>query len=252
MTSLPVLLPDGFSSLVSIGDTVTVGQTIAHKEEKEEEIINISTELSIPLGKVKNVLKKKPGDPVAIGEVIAVKKSFFGFDQDSLVSKVDGIISRYERNTGNLAIRTSGRAVSKKIISPVDGTVSLCDNNTIVIDTAKDVVAGTKAIGKSVTGDVFLLEDTANVLYHLDRRAIGKIVVGGNLTREVLTKAIGIGAIGIVGTNISDQDLEHISQKHQQIPVLEIDTHAKEVIATWKDKKIFLDSQSKTIIFLHV
>jgi hypothetical protein len=251
MTSLPVLLPDGFHSLVSIGDTITVGQIIASKEEREEEIVNISTELSIPIGKVKNVLKKKPGDPISLGEVIAVKKSFLGFDQESLLSKVDGIISRYERNTGNLAIRTSGRSLTKNIISPVDGTIALCDNKTIVVTTDKDVVAGTKAIGKSITGEVFLLEDTANVLYHLDRRAIGKIVVGGNLTREVLTKAIGIGAIGIVGTSITDEDLDHISQKHQHVPILEIDTKAKEIVSTWKDKKIFLDSQSKTIIFLH-
>lgn len=252
MTSLPVLLPDGFHSIVAIGDTVTVGQVIARNEEKEEEIINIATELGVPLKKVKNVLKKQPGDPVSLGEVIAVKKSFFGFDQDSLVSKVDGIISRYERNTGNLAIRTSGRSVTKNLISPVDGSIALCDNERIVITTDKDVVAGTKSIGKSVTGEVFLLEDTANVLYHLDRRAIGKIVVAGNLTREILSKAIGIGAIGIVGTNISDQDLEYIAQKHQHVPILEIETHAKEVIQTWKNKKIFLDSQSKTIIFLHV
>lgn len=255
MISLPIPLPNGFTPTISQGDTVTSGQTIAHLTAKDEQIINIAEQLSVPLDKVKHVLKKNPGDQVTVGDIIAVKKGFLGLDQHKIKSRVDGVITRYERDTGNLVINTGKATIAEYVVSPVDGVVSLCNNEKIVIETDKHVVLGKKGNGYKIEGEVFILEaslnpDTPDSLYHLDGRAIGKIVVGGNLSKEILIKGIGMGAIGFIGTNIKDEDLEHLERKNHKTPVLEIKSETIEKLTNWNGKKIILDSKLKSIIFL--
>src|SRR5438105_2270087 len=133
MTSLPVLLSKGFSPLVKSGDVVTVGQILAQNIYKDDVIINLPNDLAIPLAKVKKVLKKNPGDTLSEGEIIAVKKSFLGVHQDAIISRISGTILRYERDTGNLVIKTSYATLTENLLSPVDGTVALCDNEKIII-----------------------------------------------------------------------------------------------------------------------
>ncbi len=260
MTALPILLPDGFAPLIKENDSVTIGQPIAQKFIKDEEIINIPKQLSISLSQAKKVVKKNPGERVKKGEVIALKKGFLGMQQEAVISRVEGIVTRYERDTGNLAIRTSRESLTEDIISPVDGIVSMCDNKKIVINTEKNVITGEKSAGTSGEGEVFILEESlsetngeenTNLLYFLDSRAIGKIVVGGNLTRDVLVKGIGIGAIGIIGTNIADEDIAHILEKKMETPVIQIEVGKIEPLRLWSGKKAYLDAESKSIVLLH-
>jgi|SRR5882724_2361138 len=258
MTSLPIVFPTGFSPVVNIEDTVTVGQLLAQKIGKEEEVINIAQVLSIPLTKVKNVLKKNPGDAVAIGDVIAVKKGFLGFGGQTIMSKVAGTVSRYERHTGNLAIRTSYNALTQKLVSPVDGIIALCNNKKIVISTDKNVIVGLDGGGETGQGEVYILEDSfsaknqESLLYSLGSQAIGKIVVGKIFTREMLTKASGIGALGVVAEEVTKEDIDYLAQKKLQTPVVRVDSQAIEKLQAWEGKSIYLDGQAKSLIFLHL
>jgi len=252
MTALPVFLPDGFFPVVKDGDVVAVGQVLAHKSAKQDEIINIPQVLSISLAQAKKVLKKNPGDQIEAGDTIAVKKNAFGVQQKNLISKVNGIITRYERDTGNLIIRTSYHTLTEKLVSPVDGIIALCDNKKIVIQTDKNVLTGKKGSGETGEGEIFILEsDSENVLYYLDSRAIDKVVVGGQFTREILVKAISLGAKGMIGTGIEDSDLEYLQQKGMQIPIIELDQEMIEKVIEWNDKRVYIEAPSKTIILLH-
>ena len=150
MISLPVQLPPGFTSLVTTGDTIRTGQTIAQKTTTNEQVINISEQLGIPIKKVKNVLKKNPGDEVKEGDVIAVKKGFLGFDSHRVISRVNGVVDRYQRDSGNLIIKTGSQVMMEKLVSPVDGTITLCDNKKIVIETEKNIALAQKGSGQAV------------------------------------------------------------------------------------------------------
>ncbi len=252
MTSLPISLPDGFIPSIQEGDQVAVGQVIAVKKINEEEIINIPQALSISRSAIGKVLKKNPGDRVIEGDIIALKKNLFGTKSIILRSRVSGTVLRYERDTGNLVIKpdSSASAEVENIISPVEGKAILCNNNEIVINTDKNTVIGNKSVGGEGEGELFRLE--ANDAYHLDARTIGKIVIGGSFTREMLLKGIGIGVIGIVGTEIKDQDIAHIIEKNFQTPIIEIIEQDMVKLTEWTGKKVFLDAQSKSIIFLHI
>jgi len=256
MISLPVLLPDGFSPVVSHGTPVIIGQLLAHKTTAEHRI-NIPQQLSIPLAKVKHVLKKVPGDDVAIDEVIAVKKGFLGLDKAVIRSRVAGKVVRYERDTGNLVIQAVASGLVQQVVSPVDGTITLCNNEKIVIQTDKEISLAEKGSGHKITGEVFLLEDSflperGEVFYHLDSRAKGKIVVAANLSRDVMNKGISIGITGLIGTKIADADIEHIAQRNNSIPILEVNSDTIDKLLQWNGKQISLDGKARTIIFLHV
>ncbi len=254
MVKLPILLSYGFVPVVKINDQVKAGQVISSKVGCKEYIISVSKSLSISTDKARKCLKKNPGDTVAIGDVLAVKKGFFGMNEDKIVARVDGVVSRYERHSGNLVIQVGGEDdKGEDVVSPVDGIIVICNNNMIVIGTEKDVYSGTKGVGENVIGEIFILEGTNDIslYYSLGSRAIGKIIVGGSFSRELLIKSIGMGAIGVIGTNIRDVDIEYLSSRHMVAPVIEVDSITIERILQWKDKKIYLNSPERQILLLH-
>jgi hypothetical protein len=260
MIALPVLIPHGFFPIVKSGDTVGVGQILAQETGEKEEIINIPQRFSIPLNKVHKVLKKKPGNSVKLGDVIAIKKRLFGFNKQSLISNITGTVIRYERDTGNLIIQTRIATIKENIISPVDGVVSLCDNEKIVVNTEENIFTAKKGIGKSSEGELFILEasfpqhpnesEKANVLYFLDGRATGRIVLGGNITKDILIKGAGLEAVGFIGTNISEDDLSYMLEKHVHIPILELEGAIIQKLAAWQGKRVYIEGDSKTVILL--
>lgn len=255
MTALPIQLPPGYSLLVASGDNVTAGQILAEPQKGDEEIIEIPQMLGIPKEKVKNVLRKKPGDTVEEGDIIAQKNGFLGIDNDTIVSKVSGQVIRYERFTGNLIIQTSTQSRTTKIVSPVDGTVSLCNNEQIVIQTRKHVVQGTQGWGGKTRAKIFILEasfakDKTNVLYYLDNHAVGKIVVGNVFTRDMLIKSAGLGIKGIVCLQIAEEDREYIQSRQEQLPTIQVTDEGMKKVLHWQAAA--LDGALQTILQLQV
>ena len=254
MTSLPILLPYGFSPLVKLNDLISAGQKIAENTAPQEEIINIPKELRISIRKAKKVLQKNPGDAVAQGEVIALKKKFLGMQKEAVISKIAGTILKYERDTGDLYIRTSYTNLTDSFVSPVDGIVTLCDNEKIVISVEKNVVLGTAATEAKGEGEVYFFETSslANQIFFIDNKVSGKIVIAERLNRESLTKGIALGAVGFIGIGIEPEDIEYVRQKHKTIPVMQIDHDTLQKLAIWNNKKIYLDGQSRSAVLLQL
>lgn len=254
MTSLPIVLSSGVVPTVKIGDGVKVRQVIARKASHAEYIINLKDKLAVPIEKVRKYLRKNPGDQIKTGDVLAVRKSRFGFREEKLISNVTGLIARYERDTGNLVVVVEGDGNTTDIVSPVDGIVTMCDNEKIVLGTERNVYIGRKATGGSVIGEAFIIEDAfreISLYYALDNRAVGKIILGRDFTRDILIKSAGMGVIGIVGTEIRNEDIEYLSQRNMEIPIIEVDDNTIDLAIRWKAKRFYLNSQEKVILFLH-
>lgn len=254
MTSLPILLPEGFSPLVSAGAKVIRGQKLAQKHAPQDQSVNIMEALKLSRAQARRALRKNPGDRVEPGDVLAVKKSLFGKVKGSVTSGISGSILRYERDTGNLVVRTDYQSSSLELISPVAGTVYICNNKEIVLHTAHALASEGVALGKSAEGELFILNesftDTSadNTLYYLDRRAVGKIVLVHTLTREVLTKGNTIGVKGFICIVIGPEEIIFTQEKKTQLPILEINEDIAEKLDHWKKKKVMVDITSKSII----
>ncbi|HUQ85499.1 MAG TPA: hypothetical protein VM077_04200 [Candidatus Limnocylindrales bacterium] len=250
MTALPINLSDGFSPVVKVGDEVAVGQVIASNIGPQDEIINIPNALGVGISHARKIIKKIPGEAVEIGDVIAIKKSLFGTNTEVLKSKVAGTVTRFERSTGNLVIKTTLSTSTQDIISPVDGIVGICDNKEIVINTDKNVVIGMLAQGDKGTGEIHVLQEDDS--YHLNAKAIGKIAVSKNFTREMILKGVGIGVAGIIGVGIGEHDIEYLKDKKFQIPIIKINEESYDVLTQWAGKKVFINPETKSIIFLQI
>lgn len=250
MTALPINLPDGFTSKVNVDDNVSIGQIVASRESVSEQLINIPKELSVKRSQVKKVIQKIPGEAVSKGDIIAIKKNFFGTKSTVLRSSLSGTVVRYERDSGNLVIKTSLGTTGENIISPVEGRVSLCNNTTITIDTDKSVLVGEDGTGGVGQGEVIVLKEDQP--FFLDSHSIGKIVIGKNFTREMLLKGIGIGVAGMVGGEIEKDDIEYLSKKKFDTPIIKLGEEDMRKIAEWRDKKVYMDGETKSIIFLHL
>ncbi len=254
MTSLPISLPEGFTTLISQGDHVSSDQVIARKEASKEEIVNILQSLNISRSKAKKVLKKAPGEQIHPGDIIAVKKNFFGKEKATLISHISGTILRYERDTGNLVVRTMQDASPLELISPVAGVVRLCNNKEIVIETEDAFITKGIALGNNGEGELFILKESftdtgsENALYYLDSRAEGKIVLVSALSRDLIIKGESIGVAGFIGTVIQDRDIDYLSHREITIPVMAIDSNYISQIRRWEDKKILIITQNKAII----
>ena len=179
-----------------------------------------------------------------------------------LVSQVKGIILCFERGSGNLIIRLPGVTTSKssstqtlinEIHSPLDGKVSLCNNEKIVLESESDSIVGTKGSGYEVIGELdvhFFDKDTSEpiVSSELTRDSVDKIILVKAIEREALVKADAIGIKGIIATAISDEDIAYFQEKHQGLPVVEVDEAVAKKLQKTKAPHLVLNGQDKTII----
>lgn len=263
MTSLPLILPDTFVPIVAIGTQVTVGQPLAQSEASDEILINVANELGSTRKISKRSIRKNPGDAIVKGDILAHKRGFFGVSEISVFSNIEGVVVRFERDSGNLVIKSnSPSGQHQNLLSPVDGIIKLCNNEQIVIDIDKNVLSGVKGQGLTGEGEIFILEnsliptdnpaDKANLLFQLESDAIGKVLVGGLLPRDLIVKAIGMGLTGVIGTEIEDGDLAHITERNLTTPVIQVVADDVGLLREWKDKKVYLDGQTKSIVLLQL
>lgn len=259
MIALPIQLPDGFSLRITQGSSVAVGDLLAESVNTQQDIqISIVEQLRISAAKARQTLIKIPGDHVTRGDVLAVLRGPFGISKAEVVSNVSGVITRYERSTGIVVIRTGSQSTLQKIFSPVAGVISLCNNEQIVVSTQKHAMQGKKGSGKTVEGEVLFLDaffsdkTQGNLLYYLDSTTRGKIVVGNSFTREMLLKSVGIGIKGIIAGIVDESDLVYLSSRQEKIPVVSVGQDRVAALKQWDGKKVFLDGESKSIVFLQL
>jgi len=254
MTSLPIDLPEGFIPTISNGDSVSVGQILAKKDTPQDEVINIMQALNVSRKEAKRILKKGPGERIGPGDVIALNKSFFGKVKGKITSQISGIILRYERDTGNLYVRTDITPSSLELISPVAGVVSLCNNREIQIETNDAYVSKGIALGSTGEGTLHILKESFdengsdNVLYYLDRRLEGKIVLVHTITRDLVIKGESIGVTGFLGVSIGNQEVDYLEKSGVKLPVLEIADELVIKLQAWENKNVIIDIANKAIV----
>lgn len=266
MTSLPVLLPPGFLPRVTKGDHVAPGTILATLDRASEVRIDIPSVLQLPKRRVGSLLKKKPGDRVQKGDVIAVKRKLLGMKEDVIISSVEGTVLQFDREKGQLTLLSTRGEESggsrdhqslEHIVSPIDGVVEVCDNDKILLSTDKDVLPVLSGIGGEVTGEVFVVAESIQnkkpvLLHQLGVESIGKIVVGRIFERDVLLKAVGMGTTGIIGAEIKDEDLAYVRGKHLSVPIVTVDTEVMRRLISWNSRRVYLQGEQKTILLLHL
>ena len=247
MTLLPILLPEGFSLKVSAGDKIAAGQILAEGQEKgKEEVIHIAQELKLVPQKIIKTLKKNLGDSVAVGEVLAAKKSLLG--SQTIISEFSGIIIKIDETSGDLIIRVSGGGKVKTVISPTDGVVDSCTEEKIILKTDKEALLALDGIGGESEGIIEYLVDSDET--KLDASIKGKILLTKAIDKVYVFKTVGLEAVGIITEKLEDVDFVDLEEKKVRMPVLEVSEEDFKKLVKEKDKNIYLFGKNKSIIIL--
>ncbi len=256
MTVLPVVLPQGFTSTVSLQTSVKPGEIIATKTQSLplEKKIPIASFLAVPSRTAGKYLKKNPGDSISIGDVVAQKKSLFGLSKTDVKSQIAGVVSRYERDTGTLilsALNTSTEGNAETITAPVEGVVTDITEQKILIKTNQSVLQATAGIGESAQAELVCTDPSIeDVFYQLDSKTSGKLVLLPVVTKDIVMKAIGIGVKGLITQDITHADYAYIMDKTPDYPLVKVEKSVYDILNAQKGRTIFLHGKEKVLILI--
>jgi hypothetical protein len=248
-----------------MNDTLATPPTVLTTDSPEiaqdEYEIDLPSIYATRAGNVGRLLKKSLGENVAVGDVLAERTGGLGLKKEQVLAMVPGIIYRFERNTGKLIIRksedtsSSSETISPEelqpILSPLDGKISVCNNGQIVIEGKTTALAGIKGVGGKASGELVIIatQDGEPVESRLiTGDMIGKILLVPYMTRDALVKASAIGVAGVIGISIVQEDLDYLTEKKLNLPVMDIDKDVAKKLKEKSGKQIFIEGLEKVLL----
>lgn len=198
--------------LVKEGMRVEYSTVVAEaKMPGDPHIANVAAELGVLSDDINEYMKKRVGDEVTKGEIIAGYKAFFGMMKKSALSPVDGVIESISSVSGQVIFRE--KPVPLLVDAYIPGrVVKVIEKEGAIIETNAAFIQGIFGIGGETHGTIRIaVEDLRGKLTPEDIREDdkGRIIVGGSMvTKEALDKAVKVGAKGIITGGIRDIDLE--------------------------------------------
>lgn len=169
--------------------------------------VNLSSELNISPSESGKYLKKKVGQTVYKGELLAFKKNFFGTSQ--IIAPTDSILEGLDEKTGEVALRFIPKDIA--LTSGVFGVVQEVDpqRGEIIIKCLTTEVYGIFGTGNEKEGFLNVISGWGDLLdaskISISNR--GQILVAGSLVKqEIIKKALTCNVSGIIcgGLNMDD------------------------------------------------
>lgn len=272
MTSLPILLPDGYAPIVKTGDKVAASQIIAKKDgnlksgedapvSTREEIVDLPAQLGVSPEHIGKTLKKNPGDSVTKGEILASKKQSFGLKEMKVISQAEGTVLRFERETGRLVIRLGENAdmpeqtarVAGTILSPVAGVISSVDPKSVVIATDEKAVVGDFGSGGVAEGELAMLperQNKAEYITEITEKAAGFILAAPYVDKQIIAKSDALGVLGIVCGALDEDACDYLKTRNVTFPLVKLPQEEYKKIVKQIGKRILLNGETRSIIVL--
>ncbi len=204
-------LPIKGEVLVNKGDIVKAEDVVAKTElPGNVQPINVAGLLSVPPDELPQLMLKKEGDTVEKDEVIAESRGFFGLFKSTVKSPVKGVIESISTITGQVILREPPFPV--EVRAYIDGEiVEVLPEEGVVVETRGSFIQGIFGIGGERIGTIRVAVNSPDEVLTVDHILPDdrdKIIVGGSfVTRDVLDKAVEVGAAGVVVGGIDDSNL---------------------------------------------
>lgn len=177
----------------------------------DPEIINAAAKLGVAKISLPLYMKKKIGDKVKDGEIIAQNIIFFGLIKRRIYAPFNGTIEYISDISGRVIIR--GDPIPVEVTAYIPGQViEVIPDQGVTVQTAASFIQGIFGIGGESYGELHMAVEskdeplTPDVIYPEHKR---KILVGGSyVTADAMKKAADLGVVGIVVGGIGSLDLK--------------------------------------------
>jgi hypothetical protein len=207
-------LPLKGSVLVKVGDRVKADDIVARTELPGKIYpVNVANQLGVGAGRLKACMRKRVGQRVSEGEVIAGTPGIFGFFKSESRSIITGSIESISTVTGEVIFQAD--PIPVEIDAYINGhLVDIHPDEGCVVQATATLVQGIFGLGGEVKGELVMgVDKPTDVLKakHLRADMAGKIVVGGAyLTLEAFKKAIHLKIGGLVTGGFDYDDIKEI------------------------------------------
>ena len=197
--------------LVSEGERVRRDQVVAETElPGDVTTLNLVNRLGATPSELPSFMLKAEGDPVEEGEPLAETRPFIKWFKTTVPSPITGTVESVSSTTGQVLLREPPRPV--QVHAYADGTVAeVIPDEGVVVETTGAFIQGIFGVGGEYWGPLRVVAeapDQALEARQIDPACAGRIVVAGALlTLEGVRRAQEIGAVGVIGGGIRDQDL---------------------------------------------
>ena len=197
--------------LVGLGEPVRRDQVVARTElPGNVTTLNLVNRLGVTPDELPGYMLKKEGDPVAAGEALAATRPFIKWFKTTVEAPSSGVVESISPVTGQVMLREPPRAV--EILAYVDGiVVEVLPEEGVFIETSGAFVQGIFGVGGECWGPLHLIARTPDQVVEASQigpEGAGKILVAGSLvTSDFIQRAREVGAAGVIGGGLRDQDL---------------------------------------------
>jgi hypothetical protein len=195
----------------NVGDKVNYDTIIARTDiPGNPEMVNIGSQLSVVPKDIPLLMKKKEGDQVAKGEVIAAYKALWGLINKTVTSPIDGILETISDISGQAIIRGRPRMVEVEAYIP-GKVIKVLPREGVVIETNAAYIQGIFGIGGEAHGEIKVAVESPDDELTADRIVLedkGKVLIGGSIvTLEALEKGLALGVSSIVVGGVRHDDV---------------------------------------------
>jgi hypothetical protein len=200
--------------------SISLGQELRPEDQLGEgeivsgfKMINLPVLLGVSSMKAQEYLKKKIGQTIYKGELLAKKPAFLGLGASEIVSPSDGILQSYDPYTGNLRLQFFPK--KEKLLSGVYGIVEQIDHHggEVMIKTLATVIYGMIGSGRQRGGLLSILEGKETLVSsrQIGQALPGQILVGGSLLfPDALRTAAHHRVSGIISGGINAEDFKTV------------------------------------------
>lgn len=200
--------------LVNPGEEVRRDQVVARTELPGDVVsLNLVNQLGASPGELAGYMLKKEGERIEEGEPLAETRPLIKWFKTTIKAPVSGTVESISSVTGQVILRRAPRPV--EVLAYIDGTaVEIVPEEGVVVETHGAFIQGIFGVGGECWGELTMLAETAGEVLDAGRigpECAGKILVGGSLiSYPVIERAREVGAAGLIGGGIRDQDLRQL------------------------------------------
>lgn len=185
----------------TIAEATTLGELV---------VLPVAKRLGIEPAQLSPTLKKRVGDSVQRGELIASFSSLWGVYKAEYLSPCSGMIEFVSKETGHVGVRAPSRTQQLKAYA--SGVVSeVIKGKGVRISTSGVRLQGAFGVGGEKHGKlrrISVNREEAIRFTHIPDSCQGQVLFGGSgITKGAIDKAIERGVVGIVCGGLDDEVL---------------------------------------------
>ncbi len=205
-------LPIPGEILVKVGEEVQSSQTVARAVLPGDlAIVRVAERMGIEPFEVIKGLKVKVGDRISRDQLLCEHAGLFGLLKSRFYSLHAGSVEFISEPTGHLGVRGEPRIIS--LNAYISGVVaSIQPKKSVTITSKAALVQGIFGVGGERQGVIQCLAVNPDKLLEpvdIPTNVAGKILIGGTKpSKEAISRASELGALGLVVGSIDDQALK--------------------------------------------